>query len=128
MDDRIRHALDQGQVIDITTAGRRSGVPRRVEIVFHNFGGRIYISGVPRHQKRAWIANLEAEPELTVHLKGVVRADLPATARVIGDETERRRIMPLVARVWRRTDIDEMVAWSPLIEVTIPGYGEVAAA
>jgi deazaflavin-dependent oxidoreductase (nitroreductase family) len=128
MDDRIRHALDQGQIIDITTTGRRTGEPRRIEIVFHNFGGRVYISGMPRHQKRSWIANLEADPELAVHLKGVVRADLPATARVIDDETERRRIMPLVAHAWRRTDIDEMVAWSPLIEVVIPGYGEAAEA
>jgi deazaflavin-dependent oxidoreductase (nitroreductase family) len=128
MDDSIRGALDQGQLIDITTTGRRSGEPRRIEIVFHNFGGRIYISGMPRHQKRAWIANLEADPELTVHLKGVVRADLPATARIVDDETERRQIMPLVASVWRRTDIDEMVGWSPLIEVIIPGYGAAAAA
>jgi deazaflavin-dependent oxidoreductase (nitroreductase family) len=128
MDDRIRQALDQGQVIDITTTGRQSREPRRIEIVFQNFDGHIYISGMPRHRKRSWIANLEADPELTVHLKDVVRADLPATARIIDDETERRQILALVARAWRRTDVDEMVAWSPLIEVIIPGYGEAAAA
>jgi hypothetical protein len=27
-----------------------------------------------------------------------------------------------VARNWGRTDIDAMVAWSPLIEITISGY------
>ena len=128
MDDRIRHALDQGQVIDITTTGRASGLPRRIEIVFHNFGGRIYISGMPRHEKRAWLANLEADAAMTVHLKGAVQADIAATARVIGDEDERRQVMPLVARAWRRTDIDVMIAWSPLVEVVIPGYGVAAAA
>jgi hypothetical protein len=46
-------------------------------------------------------------------------ADLPATARVITDEAERRAIMPRVAAIWHRDDIDGMVAFSPLIEVTI---------
>ena len=128
MDDHIRQALDHGQIIDITTTGRRTGLPRRIEIVFHNFDGRIYISGMPRREKRAWLANLEADPALTVHLKGAVQADIGATARVIADDAERRRVMPLVARVWRRTDVEQMVAWSPLIEVLIPGYGVAAAA
>ena len=128
MDDRIRQALDHGQLIDITTTGRKSGQPRRIEIVFHNIGGRIYISGMPSRRKRAWIANLEADPALTVHLKRAVQADLPGTARVITDEAERRRVLALVARAWRRTDVDGMVAWSPLIEVVIPGYGVAAAA
>ena len=46
-------------------------------------------------------------------------ADLSATARIITDEPERRRILEQVARVWRRTDVDEMVRFSPLIEVTV---------
>lgn len=128
MDDRIRQALDHGQLIDITTTGRKSGQPRRIEIVFHNIGGRIYISGMPSRRKRAWIANLEADPALTVHLKRAVQADLPGTARVITGEAERRQVLALVARAWRRTDVDGMVAWSPLIEVVIPGYGVAAAA
>jgi deazaflavin-dependent oxidoreductase (nitroreductase family) len=128
MDDRIRHALDKGQLIDITTIGRRSGQPRRIPIVFHNLEGRIYISGMPHHAKRDWLANLEADPALTFHLKGTVSADLDATARIVGEGPERRRIMALVAGVWKRTDVDEMVAWSPLIEVIIPGYAEATPA
>ncbi len=128
MDDHIRQALDQGHVIDITTTGRTSGEPRRIEIMFHNFDGRIYISGMPRPEPRAWLANLRVDPSLTFHLKGAVQADLPATAQVIDDVAERERVMPLVAAAWNRTDIGDMVAWSPLIEVTIPGYGVDAAA
>jgi deazaflavin-dependent oxidoreductase (nitroreductase family) len=128
MDDRIRRALDHGQLIDITTTGRKTGLPRRLEIVVHNIGGHLYISGMPSRRKRAWIANLEANPALTVHLKRSVQAELPATARVITDETERRQVLTHVARAWRRTDVDVMVAWSPLIEVVIPGYGVAAAA
>ena len=120
MNDDIRTALSRGGTIDITTTGRQSGLPRRLEIVFHRIDGRMWISGMPSPRKRAWIANLEADPHLTVHLKGPVAvADLPATARVVVDETERRHVLDRVARAWRRTDVDRMVAESPLIEVTI---------
>src|SRR5207248_2207286 len=60
MDDTIRRALQRRNIIDITTTGRRTGEPRRLEIVFHSFDGRVYISGMPSPRKRAWIANLEA--------------------------------------------------------------------
>ena len=118
INDAIRAALERGQTIDITTTGRRTGEPRRIEIVFHNIDGRIYISGTPSPRKRSWLANLEADPHFTFHLKGRVRADLPATARVITDDAERRVIFPHVARNWRRNDVDTMVRYSPLIEVT----------
>jgi deazaflavin-dependent oxidoreductase (nitroreductase family) len=119
MDDRIRGALARGGVVDITTTGRQSGDPRRIEIVFHNIDGRVYISGMPREERRSWLANLEANPHFTLHLKNGVGADLPATARIIGDESERRDVLTHVARNWRRNDVETMVRYSPLIEVTI---------
>jgi deazaflavin-dependent oxidoreductase (nitroreductase family) len=124
--DPVDAALERGQTIDITTVGRRSGRPRRIEIVFHNIGGRIYISGTPRRNRRSWLANLEANPRFTFHLKGRVRADLPATARVISDEAERREVLTHVARAWGRNDLEAMVLYSPLIEVTFPGRKSAA--
>ena len=121
MDDRVREALSRGGIIDITTTGRQTGEPRRIEIAFHSIGGRLYISGMPRPQKRSWLANLEGEPRFTFHLKGEVTADLPARARPITDAAERRPVLERVARVWQRDDVDEMVRHSPLIEVTIEG-------
>lgn len=118
--DVIDTALGRGHTIDITTTGRRSGEPRRIEIVFHNIGGRIYISGIPSRRKRGWIANLESHPGFTFHLKGRVKADLPAIARVITDEAERREVLPSVARNWGRNDLEAMIRYSPLIEVTFP--------
>jgi len=120
MIDPIAAALSRGGVIDITTTGRTSGEPRRIEIVFHRIDGRMWISGTPSPRRRSWIANLEADPRLTVHLKGpAATADLAATARIVDDPTERRHVLERVAQAWKRTDIDTMVAMSPLIEVTI---------
>ena len=116
--EAIDAALERGHTIDITTVGRRSGKPRTIEIVFHNIEGRIYISGTPYPGKRKWLLNLEADPHFTFHLKGRTRADLPATARVIDAEAERREILPHIARAWKRDDLDRMVRYSPLIEVT----------
>lgn len=113
----IAAALRQGGIIDITTIGRRSGQPRRIEIVFFSFDGRIYISGMPG--QRAWLANLAADPRLTVHLKRGLVADLPATARIITEPAERRPIIERVCAAWNRLDrVEAFVARSPLIEVT----------
>lgn len=118
-DPNVREALSRGGLIDITTTGRKSGRPQRIEIAFHNLGGHLYISGMPRPQRRSWLANLDANPRFTFHLKGTVQADLPATARIIDGEDERRAVLTQVARVWKRTDVETMVAQSPLIEVTL---------
>jgi deazaflavin-dependent oxidoreductase (nitroreductase family) len=116
MDERIRRALSRGHTIDLTTTGRRTRLPRRIELVFHAIDGRVYISGVPG-RPRSWLANIRANPRVTFHLKGTVKADLPATARELTDPAERRRIMEQVARNWGRTDVDRMMVASPLIEV-----------
>ena len=117
MDRSIQSALARGGVIDLTTTGRKTGQARRIEIVFHVIDGRIVISGMPRREKRAWLANIEVNPHVTIHLKRDVVADVPARARVISDLDERRRLLADVARAWGRSDLDTMVAYSPLIEV-----------
>jgi deazaflavin-dependent oxidoreductase (nitroreductase family) len=119
MEPAARDALRRSQTIDITTTGRRSGEPRRIEIAIHPIGGSLWISGMPSRRTRAWIHNVEADPRLTVHLKGEVRANLPARARVVTDEDERRSVLTYIARIWRRDDVEAMVRDSPLIEVVL---------
>ncbi len=63
MDSEIDHALKSDSLIDITTIGRKTGKPQKIEIVFHNFDGLLYISGRPG--KRDWYANLVAKPWFT---------------------------------------------------------------
>lgn len=112
----VRAELRRGQLIDITTHGRTSGQPRRIELVFHNVDGRILISGRPG-SPRGWVANLRADPRMTFHLKGRVIADLPARGRVVTDRAERERLLAPIARLWRM-DLGVMVASAPLVEVT----------
>ena len=126
MNAQIEQALKQDRVIDITTTGRKSGQPRRIEIWFHNLDGRLYITGVP-NSPRGWYANLLAEPEFTFHLKDSVQADLPATATAIVEEAQRRRILTgilekISADLGDNTrDLETWVAGSPLVEVTLAG-------
>jgi deazaflavin-dependent oxidoreductase (nitroreductase family) len=116
VDDRVARALSRGHTIDITTTGRRTGLERRIETVFHNIDGRVVLSGMPG--PRSWYANLLADPRFTFHLKGAVKADLSATARPILEPAERRAVMSRVAQNWGRTDLDVMMKRSPLVEVT----------
>ena len=122
MDDRVREALSQGGTIDITTTGRKTGLARQIEINFLNLDGRLYITGSPRPRKRRWLMNLEANPDFTFHLKRGLTADLAAIARPISEAGERRAVLEKVARVRGRDDIDYMMRYSPLVEVTIAGY------
>lgn len=118
MDERIRSALEHGQTIDITTTGRKSGLPRRIELSFENLGGRLYLCGEPG--PRDWLANLQANPKFMFHLKESVKADLPVRARVILDQAERRDIFSkLIQMSESDADLEALVEGRPLVEVTI---------
>jgi deazaflavin-dependent oxidoreductase (nitroreductase family) len=135
MRNDVRQALEIGpsatiaeRTIDITTVGRRSGQERRIEICFYRVGDTIYLTGVPAAKRRDWLANLEATPGFTFHLKNGVQADLPATATVITDLELRRGILgPIVEEYNARWspdspfphgDLDEWVSNSPVALVT----------
>jgi deazaflavin-dependent oxidoreductase (nitroreductase family) len=116
----IRAALHRSQVIDLTTTGRRTGEPRRIEIFLHSDDGRLFITGMPRADRtRDWIHNIGADPHVVLHLKRSVVADVPATARVVTDPDERRPLIESAARRWGRTDVPDMLRHSPLIVLTI---------
>ena len=120
VDPAVRRALSRSQLIDLTTRGRRSGLLRRIEIFLHHDGGQLFITGMPRaDRKRDWIHNISADPHVTVHLKQSVVADVPATARVVTDPDERRPLIEAAARRWGRTDVAEMLRHSPLIVLTL---------
>jgi deazaflavin-dependent oxidoreductase (nitroreductase family) len=118
MDAEIERALTTDGLIDMTTIGRKTGNPHRIEIAFHNFDGVLYISGMPG--KRDWYANLVANPHFRFHLKQSTQADIPARAIPVTDETERRRILARVVQKWNRQDqLEAFVQSSPLVEVQL---------
>jgi deazaflavin-dependent oxidoreductase (nitroreductase family) len=118
----------EDRTIDITTTGRRSGEPRRIEIAFYRLGDDIYLSGIPLPKTRNWLANLAAQPQFTFHLKHGAVADLPAMAMVIVDPAERGRVLSVFVEEFNRRHgpdspwpvavLDEWVALSPLAKVT----------
>jgi deazaflavin-dependent oxidoreductase (nitroreductase family) len=132
MNNEAAKALATDRVIDITTIGRQSGEPRRIEIWFHRLDGKYYITGTPG-RPRSWYANLLAHPSFTFHLKQSAAADLLATARPVTDTAEREKVLAgiqerekvlagILAPLSEMTNApgQEPAAWvagSPLVEV-----------
>ncbi|WP_420641077.1 nitroreductase/quinone reductase family protein [Candidatus Leptofilum sp.] len=118
MNEQLKQALAVDETIDITTIGRKSGQPRRIEIWFRQVNGRTYITGTPG--TRSWYANLLANPRFTFHLKQSIRADLPAIARFVLKPDERRTILADPIMRWyheQDNSVEDLVQGSPLIEV-----------
>jgi deazaflavin-dependent oxidoreductase (nitroreductase family) len=118
MDAEIERALQADGLIDMTTIGKKTGKPHKVEIAFHNFDGVLYITGSPG--TRDWYANLLAHPQFTFHLKQSTQADIPATATPITDEPTRRQVLSKVVVKWNKQDaLEAFVQSSPLVEVKL---------
>ena len=80
--------------------------------------GRFFITGTPG--RRDWLANLVANPRLTVHLKRLADTDLDAEAQPVTDQVTRRRVLEHLSATWYRgqVSIDELLASAPMVEVT----------
>ena len=113
--EETRHLLDNAETVDITTIGRFSGQPRRIEIWMHAIAGRYIITGTPG--PRDWYANLLANPSMTLHLPNSV--DLPAVATPVLDEGSRREVFTAEKTWWYRSqvDLEELIATSPMVEM-----------
>ena len=120
MADNAQGLPTAGEVVDITTTGRKSGEARRIEIRIHVLDGRLYLTGRPG-TPRSWLANMAANPEMTLHLKQSVVRDVPSTASVITDMDERRRVFALMLEREERmshVDVGVWAATAPLAELT----------
>jgi len=117
-EEQIKTALAREREVDITTTGRKSGRPRRIEIWIHNLDGRLYLTGLPG--RRSWYANLLARQQFTLHLKQSVHADLAARAAPVLDRIRRQEILSVILRrLGKPRVLDEWVERSPLVEVTL---------
>lgn len=117
--DVVRRELADDPTIDITTVGRSSGSPRRIEIWMLDVDGRFFITGTPG--PRDWVANLAADPRLVVHLKRHARVDLTAVAATVDDVATRRRVLEHPSAAWYRDQepLDLLVATAPMVEIVL---------
>ena len=85
-------------VLLLTTKGRKTGEERVAPLIFREHDGAYLVvaskggSPVPP----AWYVNLQADPDVTVQIKG---ERFPARARTAGD-AERAELWPLMVEVW----------------------------
>jgi deazaflavin-dependent oxidoreductase (nitroreductase family) len=113
----VRDELDDDPTVDITTTGRSTGLPRRIEIWMLDVGGRFFITGTPG--RRDWLANLNANPSLVVHLKRHGHVDLAARATAVEDVATRRAVLEHLSAIWYRNQepIEVLVDTAPMVEV-----------
>lgn len=104
------------RTIDLTTFGRKSGRPRRIEIWWFHVDGRFIITGTPG--QRDWLANVRANPTVVIHVDG---QDIETTARPIEDRQHRLEVFSQPETRWYSTqaELDRLVAEAPMIEIDL---------
>lgn len=78
--------LDHHSVIDLTTVGRLTGRPHRIEIWFTQHNASLYLLSGGR-DRSDWVRNLIADPIVTVRADGMEHRGL---GRIIDDPAEER--------------------------------------
>ena len=74
---------DRESYLRLTTQGRRSGLPREIEIWFTQRDGRFYV--IAEYPTSHWLQNLRAHPQVQVRLAG---KSFAARARIVSPENE----------------------------------------
>lgn len=118
MKQRLADALTYSETVDITTVGRRSGEPRRLEIWMFAFEDTFVVTGTPG--RRDWLANVLSDPRVTVHVKYPESFDVYTVAAVVADEGFRRRFFAAREPAWYRSqvELERLVGHAPMISLT----------
>jgi len=78
-------------VADLTTIGRKSGLPRTVELRFLYFQGNYYATST-RVQGKHWCQNMIKNNAVEITAKGET---LPCSAKQVTDEALRKQVLTL---------------------------------
>lgn len=99
----------------LTTIGRRTGRPHRIEIWFGVDGGRLYLLSGGR-DRSDWVRNLHANPQVTVDLGGETH---PGVARILqaGTAADQQARELLVSKYRDGDNLDDWGRTSLAIEV-----------
>ncbi|WP_083769014.1 nitroreductase family deazaflavin-dependent oxidoreductase [Thermobaculum terrenum] len=89
----------------LTTVGRRTGRPHRIEIWFAVADGRVYLLSGGR-DRSDWVRNIRANPQVTLELGGEVHT---GKARVLQPDTAEDQLARrlLVEKYRRGGELDE---------------------
>jgi deazaflavin-dependent oxidoreductase (nitroreductase family) len=92
----------------LTTTGRRTGRPHRIEIWFASGGaGTLYLLAGGGHESD-WVRNLVADPDVVVEVGSSVRH---GRARVLGDGAESERARTLVHAKYAPRSGGDLTGW-----------------
>ncbi len=72
------------QYLYLTTTGRKTGLPREIEIWFVTFDGKFYILAEHGHDAQ-WVKNIVHNPRVSVRVGGQT---FPATARALDPDQD----------------------------------------
>jgi deazaflavin-dependent oxidoreductase (nitroreductase family) len=113
----IRQFADK-KVLYLTTIGRRTGLPRQIEIWFAVYGERFYLFA-ETGEAAAWVKNIRRNPEVVVR---IAERQIGAIARVLDRESD-RELWHQVAAI-----ADRKYGWGDGLPVELTPFTPHAAA
>lgn len=102
----------------LTTSGRRTGQPHRIEIWFAVEDDRVFLMAGGR-DRSDWVRNLQATPQVTVELGGETHAGVARIVEPGALEDKRARAL-LVGKYRAGNDLDEWGRTSLPVVVEFP--------
>lgn len=106
----------------LTTTGRRTGRPHRIEIWFAIEHGRLYLMAGGR-DRADWVRNLRANPQVSVEIGGETHAGRARILQPDAPEDQRARDL-LVSKYQAGDNLDE---WGRMSLPVIVEFPEAAA-
>ena len=106
------------KVLYLTTIGRRTGLPRQIEIWFVVYGERFYLFA-ETGEAAAWVKNIRHNPEVRVR---IAEWQIDAIARVLDRESD-RELWDQVAAI-----ADRKYGWGDGVPVELTPFKPRAAA
>ncbi len=114
MTDSELDDLAAEMTVEITTYGRKSGLPRRIEIWWFRVEGRFIITGTTG--RRDWLANVRSDPRMIVHVNGL---DIAATVSEVTDPEFRHTVLTMPTTSWYRSEeeLGLLISSAPMVEL-----------
>lgn len=78
---------DEAQFLYLTTIGRKSGMPRQIEIWYAAYDGAYYLCSEARDQTQ-WAKNIMADPRVLIQIGSTNAEPIEGVARLIDADAE----------------------------------------